>query len=111
MDGQRPASRCPRPGEGEYSRLMPHVTIAIPRILQDSAGGLPRLELEAERLAGACAEIRRRWPLLATHVFTDAGDLRPHVLLLHNDRLASRGSDATLSPGDRLEIVQAVSGG
>ncbi|HUP21125.1 MAG TPA: MoaD/ThiS family protein [Gemmatimonadota bacterium] len=97
----------------KYSRLaMPHVTIEIPRILQDSAGGRTRLELEAENLAAAAGELRRKWPVLATHVFTETGALRSHVLLLHNDQLTLWGNaDVRLRPGDRLEILQAVSGG
>jgi molybdopterin converting factor small subunit len=87
------------------------VTIEIPRILQASAGGRARLELEADRLDAAWAELRRKWPVLSTHVFTETGELRPHVLLLHNDQLTHWGLDAPLAPGDRLEILQAVSGG
>ena len=51
--------------------------------------------------------------MLATHVFTEAGELRPHVLVLHNDRLVPRtpGPELPLAAGDRLTIVQAVSGG
>lgn len=90
---------------------MPRVTLDLPRILRDSAGGEARLELDAGRLDAACAEIRRRWPVLAAHVFTETGGLRPHVLLLVNDRLALGGLEVPLASGDRLEIVQAVSGG
>lgn len=92
---------------------MPRVILEVPRILSESAGGRARFELEADSLGAACEAIRREWPTLATHVFTEAGELRPHVLLLHNDALASRtpGDDVPLAPGDRLEIVQAVSGG
>lgn len=92
---------------------MTRVTLDLPALLRDSAGGRPRLELEADRLDAACEELRRSWPLLATHLFTDGGKLRPHVLLLHNDDLLPRGSvrDLPLAAGDRLEIVQAVSGG
>jgi len=89
------------------------VTLEIPRILRDSVGGRSSLELAAADLDGAREEIRREWPTLATHVFTDSGGFRPHVLLLHNDRLLARApaDDLPLAPGDRLEIVQAVSGG
>lgn len=92
---------------------MPHVTIEIPRILRESAGGRTRLELDAESLEAARRELRAKWPVLATHVFAETGGLRPHVLLLHNDQLALWRNDAEvrLRPGDRLEILQAVSGG
>lgn len=90
---------------------MASVTIEIPRVLRESAGGRARLELEADRLGAACARLRADWPVLATHVFTESGALRPHVLLLLNDRLTGGDPDAPLAAGDRLAIVQAVSGG
>lgn len=92
---------------------MARVSLDVPRVLRDSVDGRARLDLEADRLDGLAAEIRRRWPTLATHVFTEAGELRPHVLLLHDDRLLPRGplGGTRLTDGDRLEIVQAVSGG
>ena len=82
-------------------------------MLRDCTGGRSAVEIQADRLGAAFAAIRRRWPVLATHVFTEAGELRPHVLVLHNDRLVPRaaGSGPELAAGDRLTIVQAVSGG
>jgi sulfur carrier protein ThiS len=92
---------------------MARVTLELPRILRDCTDGRSPIEIEADRLGTAFAAIRDRWPLLATHVFTEAGDLRPHVLVLHNDRLVPRTPrpEFLLAAGDRLTIVQAVSGG
>ncbi|HJU86216.1 MAG TPA: MoaD/ThiS family protein [Gemmatimonadota bacterium] len=82
-------------------------------MLRDCTAGESRVDLDAVGIDGAFEAIRRSWPLLATHVFTEAGGLRPHVLILHNDRLLQReqGQELQLAPGDRLTIVQAVSGG
>lgn len=92
---------------------MAPVTLEVPRILRDCTAGHPRVEIEADGLDAARESIRSRWPLLATHVFTESGALRPHVLLLHNDRLVARDTpeEVRLLAGDRLTIVQAVSGG
>jgi hypothetical protein len=92
---------------------MAGVTLEIPRVLRDCTGGRPSVEIEAGGLSAARAAIRSRWPLLATHVYTESGELRPHVLLLHNDRLVARdpATDVRMVTGDRLTIVQAVSGG
>ena len=92
---------------------MPRVTLEVPGLLREAAGGDARLELDADGLDGACRAIRGRWPVLATHVFAESGALRPHVLLLHNDRLPARPAPGPvpLGAGDRLRIVQAVSGG
>ena len=92
---------------------MARVTIDVPRILRDATEGRASLELEADRLDAVRATVSARWPLLATHVWTESGAIRPHVLLLHNDRLTG-GTDPReipLADGDRLAIVQAVSGG
>lgn len=92
---------------------MARVTLEVPRILRDCTAGESRVDLDAEGLESASEAIRSRWPILATHVFTEAGELRPHVLILHNDRLLPRAPwrDLRLADGDRLAIVQAVSGG
>ena len=92
---------------------MPPVTLEVPRVLRDCTEGRPRVEIDADGLGAAREAIRRSWPLLATHVFSETGELRPHVLLLHNDRLLRRESsdEVSLTAGDRLTIVQAVSGG
>ena len=92
---------------------MARVTLEVPRLLRDCTAGESRVDLDAEGLESAREAIRSRWPLLATHVFTEAGELRPHVLILHNDRLLPRAprQGLRLVAGDRLTIVQAVSGG
>ena len=92
---------------------MARVTLEVPRLLRDCTAGESQVDLDAEGLESACEAIRSRWPLLATHVFTEAGELRPHVLILHNDRLVPRAprQGLRLVAGDRLTIVQAVSGG
>lgn len=92
---------------------MARVTLEVPGILRDCTAGQSEVELEADCLENAVDAMRESWPLLATHVLTDAGEIRPHVLLLHNQQLTRRirPRDVPLEPGDRLTIVQAVSGG
>ena len=92
---------------------MPEVTLSVPRLLSDCVEGRTRLSLEAATVAGAFEQIRRQWPTLATHVFTEAGVVRPHVLVLHNGKATRWMSDlgVPLSPGDELTVLQAVSGG
>lgn len=92
---------------------MAQVTLEVPRLLRDCTAGRAQVGFEADRLDTAHEAIRRDWPVLATHVFTETGELRPHVLLLHNDQLTRwmPRLDVPLAAGDRLTIVQAVSGG
>jgi hypothetical protein len=89
------------------------ITLEVPRMLRDCVEGRPSVGLEADRLDSVAQTIRARWPVLATHVFDEGGDLRPHVLLLYNDRMTRwmPRLDVQLADGDRLAIVQAVSGG
>ena len=88
---------------------MAQVTLEVPRMLRDCIDGRSAVGIDVERLDTVAQAIRLRWPALAT----EAGDLRPHVLLLHNDRMTRwmPRLDVRLADGDRLAIVQAVSGG
>lgn len=89
------------------------VMIEVPRVLSDCTGGEMKLPIEASTLAEAFATVRRQWPTLGTHVFDENGQVRPHVLVLHNGKATRWGVDLStpLSSGDQLQIIQAVSGG
>jgi hypothetical protein len=52
-------------------------------------------------------------PLLRPHLYDESMHLRKHVLIVHNDdNLATIGDrNVELKPGDRLLVLQAVSGG
>ena len=54
-----------------------------------------------------------QYPLLQQHCLLKEGGIRPHVLLFFNDEsLAWLDSlDIEIREGDRLTILQAVSGG
>lgn len=92
---------------------MAEVTLEVPAILSDCTAGRRRLSVEAETLADALSSVRVEWPTLATHVFDEAGAIRPHVLVLYNGKATRWGLDprTPLAQGDRLQIVQAISGG
>ena len=87
--------------------------VTIPTLLQDCVGGARHFSIEAERLDLALARIRQQFPLLRPHIWDDEGNLRRHVLIFYNDtatRWLGR-MDTPLKAGDRVTIVQAVSGG
>ena len=86
--------------------------IQLPRMLADAVGERD-LRVRAETLDAALDTFRRCHPRAATHVFDDAGRQRRHVLLFLNDR-DTRWLDVPnpiLRRGDRLSVVQAISGG
>ena len=89
------------------------IDLAIPGLLADSVGGRRVVPLTADTLEGAVAAISAQYPLLRPHVFDERSALRTHVRLFFNGEnlrwIADR--DVALKSGDRLEILQAVSGG
>ena len=89
------------------------VTLEIPTLLADACGGVTDLPLDSTTLPDAYAEVRRRWPVLAELVLDESNAPRTHVLFLLNGRCTRwlPEPDAPLSEGDRLTILQAVSGG
>jgi sulfur carrier protein ThiS len=85
-------------------------------LLRDCTEGRQRFTLELSThvtLAAAIERLLHSYPLLRRHLLTDAGELRKHVLIFHNEENASARpwSQITVSDGDRVAIVQAVSGG
>jgi molybdopterin synthase sulfur carrier subunit len=89
------------------------IEVAIPSILRDCTGGRNPVTIEAATLAEALQRLRETYPLLRTHIYDEAERLRPHVLIFYNDESTRwlERLDVPLQPGDRLEILQAVSGG
>jgi len=89
------------------------IEVAITSILRDCTGGRNPVTIEAATLAEALQRLRETYPLLRTHIYDEAERLRPHVLIFYNDESTRwlERLDVPLQPGDRLEILQAVSGG
>ena len=90
------------------------IEVTIPSMLRDCAGGRTRFDIDGgATLEEALHVLRERYPLLRAHVWTDAGQLRRHVLIFHNDEGVKwmQSLDVPLKEGDRIQIVQAVSGG
>ena len=92
---------------------MPIINCSVPPLINDCTGGKSHFTLEAETLEQALSLLQDTYPLLRIHLYTEAGDIRQHVLFYYNndniawlDRL-----DIPLRTGDRLTVLQAVSGG
>ena len=89
------------------------IDLVIPGLLADLTGGRRVVPLEAGTLAAAVDAIAVQYPALRPHVFDEDGALRAHVRIFFNGEnlkwIADRGG--ALKHGDRLEILQAVSGG
>ena len=89
------------------------VPISIPGLLRDCTGGRATVEVEGATIAEAVTSLLRDYPLLRVHLFDEQSQLRKHVLIFHNDESTRRlpSLEVPLRLGDRLTIIQAVSGG
>jgi len=89
------------------------IQVTIPGLLADCTGGRRRFALQADTLAGALERLLEEHPQLRPHLYDEAMRLRRHVLIFYNERNLAVIPDRSvpLLAGDRLFIVQAVSGG
>jgi sulfur-carrier protein len=89
------------------------IEVSVPTFLRDCTDGHNTVTIEAATLEEALARLRETYPLLRIHLYDEQMQLRQHVLLFYNDESTRwlDTLDVPLRRGDRLEIVQAVSGG
>ena len=89
------------------------IEVTVPTILRDCTGGRNSVTIEATTLAEALERLRETYPLLRVHLYDESERLRPHVMIFYNEESTRwlENLDLPLKPGDRLEILQAVSGG
>jgi len=89
------------------------ILVTVPTILRDCTGGHDSVTIEARTLSEALDRMDKDYPLLRVHLYDETGRLRPHVLIFYNEESTRwlERLDVPLKPGDRLEILQAVSGG
>lgn len=89
------------------------IEVNIPTILRHCTGGRSPVTIEAATLAEALQHLCATYTQLRVHLYDEAERLRPHVVIFYNKesiRWLER-LDIPLKPGDRLDILQAVSGG
>jgi molybdopterin converting factor small subunit len=88
------------------------VTIDLPSMLGNVLGGVRRIEAVGDTWTQALDDAFRKVPGLRVHVYDETGALRRHVLCFVNDVNTRFGdAPARLRDGDRITIMQAVSGG
>jgi sulfur-carrier protein len=88
------------------------ITVTVPA-LRDCVGGRTTFAITGAPLDQALRRMRETYPLLRVHLFDEAEQLRPHVLIFYNAESIAwlERLDVALQPGDRLDVLQAVSGG
>ena len=89
------------------------IELTVPAMLKHCTGEQRHVWLEASRLDEALAQAQQRYPLLVPHVWDEHGHVRKHIMVFYNEQsIGWLGSlNVELKQGDRLQIVQAVSGG
>jgi adenylyltransferase/sulfurtransferase len=89
------------------------IEVTVPGLLADCVGGQTTFALEATTLAEALCRLRERYPLLCVHLYDEQVQLRPHVVLFYNEESIAwlKSLDVPLQRGDRIHVLQAVSGG
>jgi sulfur-carrier protein len=89
------------------------VEVTIPSLLSDCVGNRTCFSLEAGTVAEALERLRQTYPLLRVHLYDEQERLRRHVLIYYNDESIAwlDRLDMPLQPGDRLTVLQNVSGG
>ena len=90
-----------------------NIQVTVPAILSDCTGGRNPFSIQADTLAEALRRLRETYPLLRIHLYDEEEHLRPHVLIFYNEESTRwlEDLDVPLQSGDRLDILQAVSGG
>ena len=84
--------------------------IQLPPTLTPLFAGLPRrVEVEANTVADALAELERRWPGLQDRLCHPGPELRQHIHVYVDQERAQL--DTKLEPRSRVHVVAAISGG
>ncbi len=92
---------------------MASATVELPTMIANVLGGVRRLEVNGTTLQEVLQDAFEKEPRLRVHVVDEHGEFRPHVLCFINEdntRWHER-RDLPIRDGDKITILQAVSGG
>ena len=86
---------------------MPEVVVRAP--LKDLCGGNSALDLAGTTVGEVLHRLEDAWPKTVGWVLDEQGRVRQHVnVFLNGERVRE---DAAVTPGDRLHILPAITGG
>jgi molybdopterin converting factor small subunit len=91
----------------------PPITIHVPGPLRTYCAGASQLSIAARTVRAALEELERSQSALYRNICDETGTVRRHLnVFVNSDNMRDRdGVDTTLTAGDVVTIVPAVSGG
>jgi len=91
----------------------PTITIHVPGPLRTYCGGAAQLSISAGTVRAALEDLQRDQAALYRNVCDETGAVRRHLnVFVNSDNVRDlNGVDTTLTPGDVVTILPAVSGG
>lgn len=89
------------------------IPVSLPSLLAHFVDGRQEVEVEAPTVRDCIDALLAQYPVLRNHLFDEEGELRQHVNVFYNDENLKWLDDWGLpvKEGDRLTVIQAVSGG
>jgi sulfur-carrier protein len=91
----------------------PTITIHVPGPLRTYCAGAAQLSISADTVRAALEDLQRSQAALYRNVCDETGTVRRHLnVFVNSDNVRDlNGVDTTLTPGDVVTILPAVSGG
>jgi molybdopterin synthase sulfur carrier subunit len=91
----------------------PTITLHVHGALRTYCAGASQLSLAAHTVRAALEDLERSQSALYRNVCDETGRVRPHLnVFVNSDNVRDlAGVDTTLTPGDVVTILPAVSGG
>ena len=91
----------------------PTITLHVPGSLRTYCGGASQLSISAHTVRAALEDLERRQSALYRNVCDETGKVRRHLnVFVNSDNVRDLGGmDTTLTSGDVVTILPAVSGG
>ena len=103
----------PTEREGTNMGPTPTITIHVPGPLRAYCAGAAQLSISAHTVRAALEDLQRSQSALYRNVCDETGTVRRHLnVFVNSDNVRDLdGIDTTLTPGDVVTILPAVSGG
>lgn len=89
------------------------VCVRLPPLLRTLCGGRKVLTANGDTIAAIMADLAKRHPYFALHLYDEAGAIRRNIVFLHDGNLVRAGdaADCFVKDGDEIVLTNALAGG